>query len=421
MIKTFRGGLHVKDYKWITEDLPVKQSPIPKKVRIPLNQHTGKPAVPVVKVGDLVKTGQLIASGQGFISSNIHSSITGKVTAVDKLPEPIGGEYLCIVIEGDGSDEVETLGGDPANIIQRVQDAGIVGMGGAMFPTHVKLQPPKDKKIEAVILNGAECEPFVTCDYRLMVETPDIVLEGLRLIMKAVGAGRAVIGIESNKPKAIRIMKEKAGDIPVIALKAKYPQGGEKQLVKAMLNREIPSGKLPFDVGVVVQNAGTAAAVYEAVKLAKPLYERVVTVTGSCVKEPANWRTRIGTVVSDLIDWSGGLKAEAGKLIMGGPMMGIAQYTFDVPVIKGTNAILVMARDEIRDVKEEACIRCGKCIVGCPMGLDPGGLGTLIQKGKLEEARNIGALDCIECGICAYTCPANRNLVQLIRYAKRKK
>lgn len=421
MIKTFRGGTHVVDYKWLTEDLPIKQAPIPKKVRIPLSQHTGKPASPVVKVGDIVKTGQLIASAQGLISSNIHSSITGKVTAIDRFPEPIGGEYLSVEIEGDGRDEVVGLDGEASNIVQRVQDAGIVGMGGAMFPTHVKLQPPKDKKIDAVILNGAECEPFVTSDYRLMIERPDIVLEGLRIIMQAVGAERAVIGIESNKPEAIRIMKEKAKDIEVVVLKVKYPQGGEKQLIKAMLSREVPSGKLPFDVGVIVQNIGTAVAIYEAVKLAKPLYERIVTVTGSCVKEPANWRTRIGTLVSDLIDWSGGLKAEAGKLIMGGPMMGIAQYTFDVPVIKGTNAILVLAKNEIREVVEEACIRCGKCIVGCPMGLDPGKLGTLIEKGKLEEAKEIGALDCIECGICAYTCPANRNLVQLIKYAKRKK
>lgn len=414
MIKTFRGGVHVKDYKRLTENLPIKQAPIPKKVRIPLNQHTGKPANPIVKVGDAVRTGQLIALGQGLISSNIHSSITGKITAIDKYPEPQSGEYLCVEIEGDGRDELVSLDGEASNVVQRVQDAGIVGMGGAMFPTHVKLQ----KKVDTVVLNGAECEPFVTCDYRLMVEMPEIVINGLKIIMQAVGAKRGIIGIESNKLKAIQIMKQRWAE--VVVLKTKYPQGGEKQLIKALLNREVPSGKLPFDIGVLVHNVGTAVAIYEAVKLAKPLYERVVTVTGSCVKEPANWRARIGTLVSDLISWSGGLKIEAGKLIMGGPMMGISQYTFDVPVVKGTSAILIMARDEIRDVREEVCIRCGKCIVGCPMGLDPGKLGTLIEKGKLEEAEAIGALDCIECGICAYTCPANRNLVQLIKYAKRK-
>lgn len=420
-LKTFRGGLHVEDYKWLTENLPIKQAPIPKKVRISLNQHTGKPATPIVKIDDMVRTGQLIASGQGVISSNIHSSINGRVTAIDRFPEPISGENLCIEIEGDGGEEIETLKGDPSNIVKRIQDAGIVGMGGAMFPTHVKLQPPKDKKIDTVILNGAECEPFVTCDYRLMIEMPDIVISGLKMIMQAVGAKKGYIGIESNKPEAIRIMKEKAGEIEVIILKTKYPQGGEKQLIKAMLNREVPSGGLPFNVGVLVQNIGTSVAIYEAVKLGKPLYERVVTVTGSCIKEPANWRVRIGTMFSDLVNWSGGLKFDAGKLIMGGPMMGIAQYSFSVPVVKGTNAILVMGKDEIRDVKEEPCIRCGKCIVGCPIGLDPGRLGTFIAKGKIEEAKELGAIDCIECGICVYSCLSNRNLVQLIKYAKTRK
>lgn len=417
--KTFHGGIHVKDYKWLTEDLPIKQAPIPCKVRIPLNQHTGKPASPIVKVGDIVKTGQLIASSQGFISSNIHSSITGKVTAIDRFPEPVSGEFLSIEIEGDGRDEIEPLKGTAGNIIKRIEEAGIVGMGGAMFPTHVKMQPPKDKKIDAVILNGAECEPFVTCDYRLMIEKTDAVINGLKIIMQVLGVKKGYIGIESNKPAAIKIMREKR-DVEVIELKTKYPQGGEKQLIKAMLNREVQSGELPFSVGVVVQNIGTAVAIYEAVKMDKPLYERIVTVTGSCIKEPANWRVRTGTIVNDLIAWLGGLKTDAGKLIMGGPMMGIAQYTFDIPVIKGTSAILLMSKDEVKDVKEETCIRCGKCIVGCPIGLDPGKLATLIKKGRQEEAKELGALDCIECGICAYSCPSNRNIVQLIKYAKSK-
>lgn len=421
-LKSFRGGIHVKDYKYFTENLPIKKAPVPVKVRIPLNQHTGKPAEPIVKAGDIVKTGQRIGACQGFISSNIHSSITGKVTAIDRFPEPVGGESVCIEVSGDGRDETEFLDGDPSNIIRRIEDAGIVGMGGAMFPTHVKLQPPKDKKIEAVILNGAECEPFVTSDYRQMVEMPDDVINGLKLIMQAVKVEKGFIGIESNKPHAVEIMKDKTKgtNIEVIVLKTKYPQGGEKQLIKAMLNREVPSGGLPFDVGVIVQNIGTAVAVHEAVVSGKPLYERVVTVTGSCVKEPANWLVRIGTLFSDLVGWSGGLQKETGKVIMGGPMMGIAQYTFDIPVIKGTNAVLVMDKEEIKDVKKEACIRCGKCVFNCPIGLDPGRIAILIEKGKWEEAEVLGAVDCIECGVCAYTCPSNRDVIQLIKYAKKR-
>ena len=420
-LRTFHGGIHIKDYKSFTENQPIKNAPLPKKVRIPLNQHAGKPAEPIVKVGDNVKTGQKIAEAQGSISANIHASITGKITTIDRFPEPVGGESLCIEIEGYGKDVVENLKCDSSDIIKCIQDAGIVGMGGAAFPTHVKLQPPKDKTIDTVILNGAECEPFITSDYRLMVERPDSVIKGLRFVMQVLGVKKGIIGIEANKPEAINILKEKSGtDIEIVVLKPKYPQGGEKQLIKAILNREVPSGGLPFDVGVIVHNVGTIVAIDEAVSLGKPLYERVVTVTGSCVKEPSNWVVRIGTLFSDLVDWSGGLVAPAGKLIMGGPMMGFAQYTFCVPVIKGTNAVLVMKKDELKDIKKEPCIRCGKCIIGCPVGLNPGKLAILIDKGKLNEAEELGVLDCIECGVCAYSCPSNRDIVQLIKYAKRK-
>lgn len=422
--KTFRGGIHIEDYKWITQNQSIQKAPIPKKVRVPLIQHAGKPALPVVKTGDFVKTGQLVGALQSGISSNIHSSITGKVTAIDKFPHPVCGESLCVQIEGDGIiDDVEKLTRDSDNVIQIIQDAGIVGMGGAMFPTHVKLMPPKDKKVDVIILNAAECEPFVTSDYRLMVEKPDVVLSGLEIIMKTVNAAKAFIGIESNKPEAIKIMinsinKSNLKNIEVIVLKTKYPQGGEKQLISAILNKAVPSGKLPFDVGVIVQNVATVVSVYEAVNLSKPLYERVVTVTGSCIGKPSNWLVRIGTMFSDVIELSGGLKNDAGKLIMGGPMMGLAQYTFDVPVIKGTNAIIVMAKNEVKNIRQDPCIRCGKCIVNCPMGLDPGRIATLIEKGKLDEAKESGALDCIECGVCAYTCPSNRNIIQLVKYAK---
>lgn len=410
-LKTFHGGIHVKDYKELTKDLPIKTLPIPKKVRIPVNQHFGKPSRPVVKVGDLVKTGTVIAMGEEKISSNIHASISGKVISIDRYPDPLGKDSLAIEIESDGKDELAP-GLSCSEGINCIQEAGIVGMGGAMFPTHIKLQPPKDKKVDTVILNGAECEPYITCDYRLMIEEPDKILEGLKIIMRVLGAKNAYIGIESNKPKAIKIMKEKAGWVKIIPLKTKYPQGGEKQLIKAILKKEVPSFGLPFDVGVVVQNVATAAAVYEAVVLHKPLYERVVTISGSCVKEPGNYKVRIGTLFSDIVE----LKDTPGKLIMGGPMMGLAQYTFNVPVIKSTNAILVMKKEEVRGPKP--CIRCGRCILDCPMGLWPGRLADLGEKGRIDEAIELGVKDCIECGICSYTCPSIRNIIQLVKHAK---
>jgi len=424
---SFRGGLHLRDYKWLTENLPIKKAPISKKVRIPLSQHAGKPAAPVVKMGDAVKTGQLIGAMQGIVSANVHSSITGKVTAIDKFPDPVCGESLCVEIQGDGvADEIVNLNDDAKDIIGRIKSAGIVGMGGAMFPTHIKLQPPSDKKIDTFILNAAECEPYITSDYRLLIEKTDEILSGLKIMMKATVVEKAYIGIEDNKPEAIKTLTEKCSKpefrhIPVVVLPAKYPQGGEKQLIKSVLGREVPSGKLPFDVGVIVQNVGTAYAVHEAVVLSKPFYERVVTVTGSCVKEPGNWLVRVGTLVGDLIEQTGGLKSEPGKVIMGGPMMGIAQYTMDVPVVKGTNAILVLSKNEVFEAKKEVCIRCGKCLLCCPMGLDPGKIATLVEKGKLDEAVEAGALDCIECGLCAYECPSNRDIVQLVKHAKKQK
>jgi len=422
-LKTFHGGVHVDDNKFLTENSPIKKTPLPKKVRIPLSQHAGNPAEPIVKIGDYVKTGQKIGQANGFISANIHSSVTGKVLNISKFPHPVSGESLCVEIESIEKEEFEYLSGDEDNILERIKDAGVIGMGGAMFPTHVKLQPPKDKKIDTVILNAAECEPFVTSDYRMMIERPDDVISGLKLVMKILNVDNALIGVEANKKAAIKILQEKTRNeknIRLEVLATKYPQGGEKQIIKVLLNREVPSGGLPFDVGVVAHNVGTVIAVYEAINFKKPLYERVVTVTGSCVKDPSNWLVRIGTLFSDLIDWSGGLKTSAAKLIMGGPMMGIAQYTFDVPVVKGTNAILVMGKEDVRQIKKESCIRCGKCVVRCPIGLDPGRLAVLIEKGKLEDAKAAGVLDCIECGVCAYSCPANRDIVQLIKYAKKQ-
>ncbi len=422
--KSFPGGLHIKDYKYLTENLPIKRTPLPSRVRIPVCQHIGQPAVPIVKAGDEVKTGTLIASASGPVSSNIHSSITGKVTAIDRFPVPTGGEGLCIEITGNGSDEMQLGEDKDQNTVLRVRNAGIVGMGGAMFPSAVKLQPPGGSKIDTVIVNGAECEPFINSDYRLMIEEPDMVLAGLKICMETVGAERAYIGIESNKPRAIGIIKEKiAGNgagIKVVTLKTKYPQGGEKQLIKAILNKEVPEGGLPFNIGVLVQNIGTVVAVYEAIRLGKPLYERIVTVTGFCVREPANWKVRIGTSFNDLIKWSGGLRGDPAKLIMGGPMMGLAQYTYDVPVIKGTNGILVLDRKEVVFPPARACIRCARCIQHCPMGLNPGLLANLVEKERWEEAGEEGIKGCMECGLCAYLCGSGRDIIQLIKYGKKR-
>jgi len=416
-LKTFRGGIHIKGYKWITEGLAIEDLPLPEKVRIPVNQHFGKPALPIVKSGDMVKTGQVIAVFQGKLSSNIHSSISGRVISISKKPTPIGPDSLSIEIESDGRDEIAGHMREDSEL-SYIEKAGIVGLGGAMFPTAVKLQPPAGKKVDAVIVNGAECEPYITCDYRLMIEESDKILKGLEIVMRILKAQTAYIAIESNKPKAINLMKNKLKgnrNINICALKTKYPQGGEKQLIKAVLNREVPSGGLPFDVGAVVQNVSTLMAIYNAVILGKPLYERVLTVTGSAVKNPGNYKVRIGALFSDIVE----LKHNPGRIVMGGPMMGLAQSTLDVPVIKGTNAILVMDKGEIRNSNKDVCIRCGKCVANCPMGLWPGKIADLIEKGHIDEAREFGFKDCIECGICAYLCPSNRDIVQLIKYVKK--
>lgn len=413
-LRTFKGGLHIDDCKWLTEDLPIKELPLPKKVRIPINQNFGNPAEPVVKSGDLVKTGQLIAVCSGNISSNVHASISGRVLTVDKFPNPLGKEAIAVEIESDGKDEhAPEL--QKANPIDMIKEAGIVGMGGAMFPTYIKLQPPKDKKVDTLIINGAECEPYITCDYRLMLEEPDRIISGIKIIAEMLNVKDIFLGIESNKPKAIDVMGGRLKGIGrIVLLKTKYPQGGEKQLIKAVSGREVPSGGLPFEVGAIVQNIATAAAIHDAVVLHKPMYERVVTIAGSCVKEPGNFRLRIGTLVSDIAE----LADTPEKLIIGGPMMGLAQYTFDVPIIKGTSAVLVFGKKDIKSYPLQPCIRCGKCINACPMGLYPGRLADLVSKGLIEEAVNEGLKDCIECGLCAFVCPSNRDIIQLVKYAK---
>ena len=426
---TFERGIHPADAKGLTKDSPVVKANLPARVVIPLSQHTGAPAKPEVKVGDEVKRFQLIGSSQGFVSAAVHASISGKVTAIGDFPHPSGRMIPSIVIESDGKDESLPLKDNPDylklgqdEIKTLIKDAGIVGLGGAAFPTNVKLSPPKEKPIDTVILNGAECEPFLTADHRLMLESPDKIVNGLKIIMKALGVTEGYIGIESNKPDAIKIMQDAVSgepDIKVWPLKVKYPQGAEKMLIKAIKNREVPCRGLPMDVSVVVQNVGTALAIYEAVRYSKPLIERVVTITGKGIKEPKNMMVRIGTLLSELVEQCGGLADNSVKLIVGGPMMGFAQWTLDVPVVKGTSGILALTEKEYVSSEEyRPCIRCGSCIDVCPMGLNPSMISILAEKGFYEEAKTYNLFDCFECGSCAFVCPSNRPIIQFVRLAK---
>lgn len=426
---TFERGIHPNDAKGLTEHHQIIQANLPQRVVIPLSQHIGAPTKPEVTIGDEVKKGQLIGSPTSFVSAPVHSSISGKVIAIADFPQPSGRMVSSVVIESDGKDEGITFIDNPDyltldvdEIKDRIKNAGIVGLGGAAFPTSVKLSPPKEKPVDTVILNGAECEPYLTADHRLMVEHSQEIVMGLKLIMKALGVTEGYIGIENNKPDAIKAMEEGASgepDIKVLSLKVKYPQGAEKMLIKAVKGREVPSKGLPMDVGVVVQNVGTALAIYEAIRYNKPLIERVVTVTGKGVKEHKNLMVRIGTLISELIEQCGGLTEDAAKVISGGPMMGFAQWSLDVPVVKGTSGILVLTKNECTSSDEYSpCIRCGSCLDICPMGLNPSMLSILSEKGRYEETKDYNIFDCFECGSCAYVCPSNRPMVQFMRLAK---
>jgi electron transport complex protein RnfC len=426
---TFGGGTHPPERKHFTEEKPVEDMPIPERVFIPLSQHTGAPAKPLVQKGDTVRRGQRIAEAGGFISAHIHASISGTVVKVDNYPHPFGKPGPAVEIESDGKDEPDTSllpingweSADPKELKQRVQDAGIVGMGGATFPTFVKLSPPEGKEINALIINGSECEPYITADHRLMLEHTYKVVTGARIIMRILGLEKAFIAIENNKPDAIAAVKEACREYPgirVTRMKVKYPQGAEKQLIKAVLDREVPAGGLPMDVGALVQNVGTVAAIFDAVTMGKPLYERIVTVTGTAVAEPRNIRARIGTPVSKLVEFCGGMNLEPGKVILGGPMMGLSQASLDIPVIKGTNAVLAMTRSEAKISPPGPCIRCGSCVRACPMYLLPNIIGLFVRTERIDEAEKYRVMDCMECGSCAYVCPANIPLVQLFRYAK---
>jgi electron transport complex protein RnfC len=429
MAKSFRGGVHPDDRKRFTAAKPIEAAPLPDKVVIPTRQHIGAPCAPVVKVGDVVKKGQVIAETQAFVSSPVHASVSGKVVEIADYPHAVFGFCQAVVIESDGLDEwVEGLplsrdwqALDAAALKDIIRQAGIVGMGGATFPTHVKLAPPPEKPIDAFILNAAECEPYITSDHRVMLESTERVVTGMRILMKVLGVARGFVGIEENKPDAIAAMvaATKGTGITVVPLKTKYPQGAEKTLIKVVLDREVPSGGLPMDVGAVVQNVGTAAAVCDAVVRGLPVVERVTTVTGGAIVEPKNLLLRIGMTFAQAIELCGGLASPPAKLILGGPMMGLAQCRPDVPVIKGTSGILALSAAEVNTGEERPCIRCGRCVEACPMGLVPSMLSILGQRGMYQVAKEeYDLLDCVECGSCVYVCPAKRNIVHYVKYLK---
>ncbi|MBT8285514.1 MAG: electron transport complex subunit RsxC [Flavobacteriaceae bacterium] len=431
MLKTFpKGGIHPSENK-ITSAKPIKRLPLPKVVYVPISQHIGIPAEIVVDRKDKVEIGQVIAKSGGYVSSNIHSPVAGTVTKLDKIVDTRGYKKQCIVIRSDVKNESnfqeneyplkEEISLQQEEILKRISEYGIVGLGGATFPSHVKLQVKKDKLLDCLIVNGVECEPFLTADHRLMLEKGKEILVGIRILMYALQIDRAIIGIENNKKDAIdlfRSLTSGASGIQIAALQVKYPQGGEKQLIRALLKREVPKNGLPMDVGVVVHNVGTVFAIYQAIQHNRPLMERVVTVTGKKLNDPSNFWVKIGTPVKDLLDAVGGVPEDTRKIVSGGPMMGKALKNTDVPVTKGTSGILVISEDEASRGEPKNCIRCGECVDVCPMGLEPHLLMNLSEKGMYEKAIEEDILTCIECGSCSYVCPSHRPLLDYIRFGK---
>ena len=436
-IRTFRiGGIHPEENK-LSNDAVTQQAPLPKVAIFPMSQHIGAPAKPVVKKGDKVKVGTLIAEAGGFVSANIYSSVSGTILKVDNAINASGYQQpaITITVEGDEweesidrSEKLETLESHPEltpeEIVNRIKKAGVVGMGGACFPTHIKLCPPPDAKAECVIINGVECEPYITSDYRLMIERSDELIEGVKILMAGAKVDKGYIGIENNKPTAIELLirklKEKnITNIEVVPLAKKYPQGGEKQLVDAVIGRQVPAPPaIPVNVGAIVQNVGTAVAVYEAVMKHKPLFERYTTVTGKKLKKPSNFLVRMGTTFGELIDLCGGLPEGDNKVLAGGPMMGKAVNSLDVPIGKGQNSITILTDEDAHRKAAQPCIRCAKCVSVCPMGLEPYLLAKGSELKKWELLENEMVTSCIECGSCQFTCPAHRPLLDYIRLGK---
>nr|WP_320058543.1 electron transport complex subunit RsxC [uncultured Bacteroides sp.] len=433
MLKTFSiGGVHPHENK-LSAHQPILTAAIPEKAVILLGQHIGAPAKPVVAKGDVVKVGTKIAEANGFVSAAIHSSVSGKVTKIDAIVDASGYAKPAIFIDVEGDEWEETINRTTAlvrdcnftaeEIVKKIAEAGIVGLGGACFPTQVKLCPPPAFKAECLVINAVECEPYLTADHQLMLEHAEEIMVGVCILMKAVKVNKAFIGIENNKQDAIQLMTKVASryaGINVVPLKVKYPQGGEKQLIDAIISRQVGSGALPISTGAVVQNVGTAFAVYEAVQKNKPLLERVITVTGKSLAKPSNFLARIGTPMKQLIEACGGLPEDTGKIIGGGPMMGKALVNTDVPTAKGSSGILIMTNKESKRGEVRNCIRCSKCVSVCPMGLEPYLLGALAENIDFERMEKEKIMDCIECGSCQFTCPTNRPLLDYCRLGKSK-
>ena len=427
--RTFRHGVHPPELKELTAGERIRRMPFPSEVILPLSQHTGNPARLIVKEGDRVERGDKLASADGFISSPVHASASGTVAAIELWPHPDGSykQAVRIAVEPYSAQVPRPRivprweGLSPQQIVQAVQDAGVVGLGGAAFPTHVKLAPPKDVKVDTVLINGCECEPYLTTDHHIMAEYPERVHMGIRIMMRALGVDRAMIGIEKNKPDAIAAIRRTLPsdiNVSVHPLTVKYPQGAEKMLIKALLKREVPSGKLPLNVGVVVQNVGSCAAIAEIFDTGLPLIERIVTVTGQGVKNPANLIVPVGTRIRDLIAACGGLTEDAHEIVFGGPMMGAPQASLDVPILKGTTGVVVLSRAETKRKETYPCIRCGHCLDACPVFLNPQLLGQLALADQYQETANHHIWDCMVCGCCSYVCPSNIPLSQLFQVTK---
>lgn len=433
--KTFPGGVHPPEEKELSEHCAFEVMPLPSMVILPLSQHLGKQAKPLVDKRETVTRGQVLAEADGFISAPVHCTITGTVKSIGSEPNSSGYRKDAVVIIPAQPKEGEELPEDigmpaldpeavtPDEIRARVKEAGIVGQGGAAFPTFVKLSPPEGRDLDVVIINGCECEPYLTRDDRFMLERPDAIVAGLRLIMRALGVEKGVIGIESNKPEAIASMEKAVAQhtgLSVCALQTKYPQGAEKMLIKAVTGREVPPGKLPLDVGAVIQNIGTAVAVYDSIAHGEASLTAAVTVTGHGIRTPKNLLVPVGTPIKDVIEYCGGLTEDAGKVIVGGPMMGVAQYDLEAPIMKATSGIVVLTQEEVRAQEETACLRCGKCVDVCPLYLLPTRLARLAELNRLDEAEELGITVCMECGSCAFTCPAHIPLVQWLRLGKQR-
>lgn len=431
-MNTFRiGGVHPQDNKRYSAHQQIVECPLPEKAIIPLTQHIGAPAQPIVEKGQKVKVGEMIAKAGSFVSANIHAPFSGIITKIDATTDAWGMKMPAIFMDVEGDEWLEGIDTTPTiirdcmldskDIIDKISAAGIVGLGGACFPTHVKLLPPPGKKAEVLIVNGVECEPYLTCDHQLMLEHGEEIIIGIRILMKALNINRAIIGIEKNKPDAIKYMQQLASKVlgvEVKPLKLKYPQGGEKQLIDACIGRQVPSGALPIEVGAVVDNVATIYAIYEAVQKNKPLISRVMTITGKSVAKPGNYSVRFGTPLTDVVALAGGVPEDTGKIIGGGPMMGRAMNNIDMPTNKRVSGLLFLPEQESRRVEPENCIRCGKCVSACPMGLEPYLLSKQAQLQMWDEMEKHNVMDCIDCGCCLFTCPSHQPLLDYIRMGK---